>query len=94
MTALTSLTYASPFPADFLFGVAAAAPQIEGAAFEDGKGESIWDRFCRQPGAVHDGDTLDAGLFELLKVVHVARQICAHGSRSGELWIVPGVFRA
>ncbi|MBW8848453.1 MAG: family 1 glycosylhydrolase, partial [Burkholderiales bacterium] len=56
---MTSLTYSSPFPTDFVFGVAAAAPQIEGAAFTDGKGESIWDRFSRQPGKVHDGDTLD-----------------------------------
>ncbi|MFG6468439.1 GH1 family beta-glucosidase [Roseateles sp. BYS87W] len=56
---MTALTYASPFPADFVFGVAAAAAQIEGAAFIDGKGESIWDRFARQPGKVHDGDTLD-----------------------------------
>lgn len=56
---MTSLTYSSPFPADFVFGVAAAAAQIEGAAFTDGKGESIWDRFSRQPGKVHDGDTLD-----------------------------------
>ncbi|WP_458232407.1 GH1 family beta-glucosidase [Roseateles sp. P5_E8] len=56
---MTALTYSSPFPADFLFGVAAAAPQIEGAAFTDGKGESIWDRFCRTPGKVHDDDTLD-----------------------------------
>jgi beta-glucosidase len=56
---MSALTYSSPFPADFLFGVAAAAPQIEGAAFTDGKGESIWDRFSREPGKVHDGDTLD-----------------------------------
>ena len=46
-----TLTYASPFPADFVFGVAAAAPQIEGTAFTDGKSESIWDRFSREPGA-------------------------------------------
>ena len=47
------------FPDGFVWGVAMAAPQIEGAAFEDGKGESIWDRFSRTPGKVHDGDTLD-----------------------------------
>ena len=56
---LHTVTYSSPFPADFVFGVAAAAAQIEGGAFADGKGESIWDRFCREPGKVHDGDTLD-----------------------------------
>jgi beta-glucosidase len=47
------------FPDGFVWGVATAAPQIEGAAFTDGKGESVWDRFARQPGKVHGGDTLD-----------------------------------
>jgi beta-glucosidase len=47
------------FPADFTFGAATAAFQIEGAAGEDGRGESIWDRFCRVPGAVRNGDTGD-----------------------------------
>ena len=47
------------FPAQFTWGVATAAAQIEGAAFADGKGESIWDRFAREPGKVHGGDTLD-----------------------------------
>ena len=47
----------SLFPSSFVFGVAAAAPQIEGAASADGKGESIWDRYSRIPGKVHDGDT-------------------------------------
>lgn len=48
-----------PFPADFEWGFAAAAPQIEGAAFTDGKGASVWDSFARIPGKVHNGDTLD-----------------------------------
>jgi beta-glucosidase len=47
------------FPSDFLFGAATAAYQIEGAAHEDGRTDSIWDTFCRVPGAVvdaHNGD--------------------------------------
>lgn len=47
------------FPKNFAWGFAAAAPQIEGAAFADGKGESIWDRYARIPGKVHNGDNLD-----------------------------------
>ena len=47
------------FPADFLFGVATAAYQIEGAAHEDGRRDSIWDAFSRVPGAVVNGDNGD-----------------------------------
>ncbi|MEO6004323.1 MAG: GH1 family beta-glucosidase [Opitutus sp.] len=43
------------FPSDFVWGVAMAAPQIEGAAQLDGKGESIWDRFALTPGKVLNG---------------------------------------
>ncbi|MEX1078235.1 MAG: GH1 family beta-glucosidase [Homoserinimonas sp.] len=47
------------FPQDFLFGVATAAYQIEGAAHEDGRRDSIWDAFSRVPGAVVNGDNGD-----------------------------------
>ena len=44
------------FPAGFLWGSATAAFQIEGAGHADGRRDSIWDTFCRVPGAVLDGD--------------------------------------
>jgi beta-glucosidase len=47
------------FPAGFAWGVATAAYQIEGAVGEDGRGESIWDTFCRKPGVIKDGHTGD-----------------------------------
>jgi beta-glucosidase len=45
------------FPDDFIWGAATAAYQVEGAVDEDGRGESIWDRFCATPGKVRAGDT-------------------------------------
>jgi beta-glucosidase len=51
-------TSAAPrFPTDFFWGTATASYQIEGAAFEDGRGESIWDRFCATPGKVRNGES-------------------------------------
>lgn len=47
------------FPKDFIWGAATASYQIEGAWDEDGKGESIWDRFSHTPGKVDNGDTGD-----------------------------------
>ncbi len=45
------------FPDGFEWGAATAAYQIEGGAFEDGRGLSIWDVFCQQPGRVMNGDS-------------------------------------
>jgi beta-glucosidase len=48
---------ARALPAGFRWGAAVSAYQIEGAVAEDGRGESIWDRFCSVPGNIRDGDT-------------------------------------
>jgi beta-glucosidase len=49
------------FPPGFRWGTATSSYQVEGATREDGRGPSIWDSFCRQPGRIRDGSTGDAG---------------------------------
>ncbi|WP_329191560.1 MULTISPECIES: GH1 family beta-glucosidase [unclassified Streptomyces] len=46
-------------PADFAWGTATSAYQIEGAVDEDGRAPSIWDTFSRVPGAIDNGHTGD-----------------------------------
>ena len=74
--ALESALKSNDFPADFIWGTATAAYQIEGAAATDGRAPSIWDTFTKTPGKVHNGDTGDvacdhyhryAADFELMK---------------------------
>ena len=48
---------ADRFPRGFVWGVATSAYQVEGAAHDDGRGDSIWDEFCRRPGAIKDGSS-------------------------------------
>ena len=47
------------FPANFLWGAATSAYQIEGDPLADGAGASIWHRFAHTPGRVANGDTGD-----------------------------------
>lgn len=47
------------FREDFVWGGATASYQIEGAAYEDGRGLSVWDMFCKQEGRIIDGSNGD-----------------------------------
>jgi beta-glucosidase len=58
------------FPDDFTWGAATSAFQIEGAVHDDGRGPSIWDRFCAEPGRISDGSD--------------ANVACDHYHRSGD----------
>ena len=58
-SAATDRHAAAPFPADFLWGTATSAYQIEGAVDEDGRGRSIWDTFAHTPGKIEDRTTAD-----------------------------------
>jgi len=49
----------SSLPADFVWGAATSSYQIEGAHDVDGRSPSIWDTFCKVPGAIDGGDTGD-----------------------------------
>jgi beta-glucosidase len=51
------MTATRAIPPGFVWGAATAAYQIEGAATADGRGESVWDRFCATPGKVRNGDS-------------------------------------
>lgn len=67
------------FPKDFIWGVATAAAQIEGAAQEDGKGLNIWDVFSRIPGKIVNGDTPETACDHY----HRFREDIAHMKKMG-----------
>jgi beta-glucosidase len=58
-TAASSEIGGARFPDGFLWGMATASYQVEGAWNEDGKGESIWDRFTHSVGKIKGGATGD-----------------------------------
>ncbi|XP_047955889.1 4-hydroxy-7-methoxy-3-oxo-3,4-dihydro-2H-1,4-benzoxazin-2-yl glucoside beta-D-glucosidase 2, chloroplastic-like isoform X1 [Salvia hispanica] len=61
----------SSLPPDFIFGAASSAYQYEGAAFEGGKGKSIWDTYSHTPGKISDGSNGDVAInfYNLYKVL-------------------------
>lgn len=82
-------------PADFTWGVATAAYQIEGAVAEDGRSPSIWDTFSHTPGKVDGGDTGDVACDHYHRVpedIGLIRRLGADAYRFSIAWprVVPG----
>ncbi|HUQ42544.1 MAG TPA: GH1 family beta-glucosidase [Candidatus Limnocylindrales bacterium] len=67
------------FPRDFIFGVATSAYQIEGAHDADGKAPSIWDTFCRRPGAIDDASSGDVACDHYHRYLEDVRHMAALG---------------
>ncbi len=83
------------FPRNFIWGFAAAAPQIEGTAFTHGKGTSIWDTFARQPGKVKNGDNLDIACDHYHLFKKDFAMMAAHDAKNYRLSIAwPRIFPA
>jgi beta-glucosidase len=83
------------FGRDFIWGSATAAAQIEGAADEGGKEDSIWDAFARVPNAVANGDTPARGVDHYHRVpedVALMRSLGLDSYRFSTSWarVVPG----
>jgi beta-glucosidase len=83
------------FPADFVWGVATSAYQIEGAHDVDGRAPSIWDTFCRQPGAIAGGDNGDVACdhyHRWREDLELVEQVGAAAYRFSVAWprVVPG----
>ncbi|CEF65088.1 Glycoside hydrolase, family 1 and Glycoside hydrolase, catalytic domain and Glycoside hydrolase, superfamily domain-containing protein [Strongyloides ratti] len=81
------------FSKDFLWGVATSSYQIEGAAFEDGKGKSIWDDFVRIPGKIKNNDTGDIACDSYHKIdedINILKQLGVHFYRFSLSW--PRIF--
>jgi beta-glucosidase len=92
---MSDSTFGSPFPANFIWGSATAAAQVEGAAHEDGKEDSVWDVFSRVPGAVINGDTPEVAIdhyHRMAEDVAIMKQLGLGSYRFSTSWarIKPG----
>jgi beta-glucosidase len=82
-------------PAEFVWGVATSAYQIEGAVAEDGRSPSIWDTFAHTPGTVDGGDTGDVACdhyHRWREDIELMKRLGVDGYRFSIAWprIVPG----
>ena len=83
------MTNRSALPADFVWGVATSAYQIEGAVAADGRLPSIWDDFCRVPEAIDGGDTGEVACDSYRRVdedVALLRQLGLNSYRFSIAW--------
>lgn len=73
----------------FLWGTATAAYQVEGAAYEDGRGKSIWDTFSHTPGKVFNddnGDIADDSYHKYLEDIRLMRRMGVKAHRFSISW--------
>lgn len=79
-----------PFPKNFVWGVASAAYQTEGAVQQDGRGESVWDAFCRRPGAIENkesGEEACDGYHRYAEDIALAAQLGVSAYRFSISWV-------
>lgn len=77
------------FDESFVWGAATASYQIEGAAWEDGRGPCIWDTFARTPGKVrdgHDGDVAADHYHRYREDVAIMRELGLDAYRFSVAW--------
>jgi beta-glucosidase len=83
------LAATTAFPDGFVWGVAAASYQVEGAAHEDGRGESVWDMLCRKDGAIwksHSGEVACDHYHRYKEDVAIMKQIGVKAYRLSVAW--------
>ena len=77
------------FPANFTWGAATAAYQVEGAASAYGKGESVWDRFSHQPGNIERDETGDVACDQYHRYpedIKLMQELSLHAYRFSISW--------